>query len=403
MSCIAPETAGTYTDTFQLNSAASTYFGPQVTVQIVVKQSGPSGEYDRARAVSYANNYAGYVVSDGYFWTNGSTYTYYGAGTSVPTSITGDDCAHFVLSCIGNQANQPGGGLNVPSRVPPTYGEPGAQHLIDTTLIGGGLATSVSSYTNLLPGDVVGWEWNNDGTIDHDTIYLGNGQLAAHANSTLDVPVSYYNGIAFYTHIKDATATRYVAVSGSLAFGNVTAGSSAQTTLTIYNQGNSPMNVTSISYPNGFSGSWSGTIPADSSQNVTVTFSPAAGGNYSGTVTVNSNDTAGTSTIAISGTGVKIATTAAVVSSGGTSTYGSKVTFTATVTPASGSGETGTVQFQIDGSNAGSPVSLSGNTASYATTAPAPAVIPSWPSTVATASSPAARATQPARPSTRRH
>ena len=100
-----------------------------------------------------------------------------------------------------------------------------------------------------------------------------------------------------------------------------------------------------------------------------MTFAPNAGGSYGGTVTVNSNDTAGTGTMSISGTGVQIATTAAVVSSAGTSTYGSTVTFTATVTPASGSGETGTVQFQIDGSNAGSPVSISGNTAAYATSA----------------------------------
>lgn len=104
-------------------------------------------------------------------------------------------------------------------------------------------------------------------------------------------------------------------------------------------------------------------------QTVSVTFSPTAGGSYGGTVTVNTSNEIGTNTIAISGTGVMTATTAAVVSSGGTPFYGSKVTFTATVTPASGSGETGTVQFQIDGNNAGSPVSLSGNTATYATTA----------------------------------
>src|SRR5262249_52327382 len=44
------------------------------------------------------------------------------------------------------------------------------------------------------------------------------------------------------------------------------------------------------------------------------------------------------------------------------------VTFTATVTPAAGSGTpTGTVQFQIDGVNAGDPVPLSGGQASFST------------------------------------
>ena len=74
-------------------------------------------------------------------------------------------------------------------------------------MIGAGIAVSESSYTSLLPGNVVGWEWNNDGTIDHVTIYLGNGELAAHATSTLDVPVSYYVGQAFYTHIVNKVAT----------------------------------------------------------------------------------------------------------------------------------------------------------------------------------------------------
>jgi hypothetical protein len=62
-----------------------------------------------------------------------------------------------------------------------------------------------------------------------------------------------------------------------------------------------------------------------------------------------------------------IATTTAVVSSSSTVTAGQPVTFTATVTPTSGSGETGTVQFVIDGSNVGSPVTLSNGTATFTT------------------------------------
>jgi hypothetical protein len=374
MSCIAPEATGTYTDTFQMSPASGSNFGPDVTVQIVVSQAGPAGAYDRARAVSYANNYAGLVVSDGYFWTDGSTETDYGAGTPVPTNDIGDDCAHFVSCCIGDQPNQPGGGLNIPSRTA-SYGEPGADRLVETVLLGGGLATQVTSLSSLLPGDVIGWMWNpSDGTIDHDTIYLGNGQVAAHSDSCLAVSAttwyqsSYPDLTQYLIHI-NSTATRYISVSGNLAFGNVTAGSSAQTTLTIYNGGNSALNVSSISLPSGFSGNWSGTIPSAGSQTVTVTFAPTAGTTYGGTVTVNSNDTAGTATMTASGTGLKITTTAAVVRSGGTPIYGNAVTFTATITPASGSGETGTVQFEIDGSNAGSPVALSGNTATYTTSA----------------------------------
>ena len=112
------------------------------------------------------------------------------------------------------------------------------------------------------------------------------------------VPVSFKYGGAV------PPPTRIIALSGSLAFGNVTVGATAQSALTISNSGNAALTITSISYPSGFSGNWSsGTIAAGGSQNVTVTFAPVAAQGYGGTVTVNSDATAGTNTIAASGTG----------------------------------------------------------------------------------------------------
>jgi hypothetical protein len=99
-------------------------------------------------------------------------------------------------------------------------------------------------------------------------------------------------------------ATRLIALSGSLAFGNVGVGTTSNKTLTIYNNGNSPLTVSSITYPSGFSGSWSGTIAAAGTQNLTVAFAPISGQTYSGTVTVNSDATSGVSTLSASGTGV---------------------------------------------------------------------------------------------------
>lgn len=195
ISFIAPEAAGSVTDTFQLNSASSVYFGPQVTVQIVVEQAGSTNQFDRARTVSYANKYAGYVVGDGYFWTNGSDYGNFGAGAPVPTAELGDDCAHFVSCCIGRQPNQWGGGIAIPSRVPPTYGEPAASDIVNYCLIGAGYATEVFSLTNMEPGDVIGWNWEgntNIADLDHVTLYLGNGLLASHAESALDVSATTF-------------------------------------------------------------------------------------------------------------------------------------------------------------------------------------------------------------------
>jgi cell wall-associated NlpC family hydrolase len=217
---IAPQSVGTYTDTFQMYNGSGVAFGPQVTVQIVIAQSGPPGQVlDRSKAISYANNYDGYIVSDGYFWNNGSTYEYYGAGNPVPTSFLGDDCAHFCSSCIGSPPNGVGGGMNIPSRVPPTYGEPGAARLVDTVLIAPGYATEVFSLTNMEPGDLIGWNWEGDTNIedlDHVTLYVGNGMVASHAVSALDVSATTYfqsgepDWVWHLIHIYDA-----VVISGS--------------------------------------------------------------------------------------------------------------------------------------------------------------------------------------------
>ena len=99
--------------------------------------------------------------------------------------------------------------------------------------------------------------------------------------------------------------TRIIRLSGDLAFGEVTLGQSAQLPLTIHNDGNSALNVSSISYPDGFSGDWSsGSIPAGDSQEVTVTFSPVSVSSYGGTITVSSDSTSGANTASCSGAGV---------------------------------------------------------------------------------------------------
>jgi hypothetical protein len=213
LSFIAPETSGSYTDSFQLNSAGSVFFGPTNTIQIVVLKAGSTNQYDRARAVSYANNYSGYVNSDGCFWTNGSTYGTFTPLSPAPSSGLGDDCAHFISCCIGSEPHQRGGGLLIPSRVPPTYGEPGAAKLVNNCLIGPGYAVEVFSLTNMSPGDVVAWNWEGDTNIadlDHVTIYLGNGLLASHSASCLDVSANtWYQGsepgyVRHLLHILDA-------------------------------------------------------------------------------------------------------------------------------------------------------------------------------------------------------
>lgn len=100
------------------------------------------------------------------------------------------------------------------------------------------------------------------------------------------------------------TAGAIVGMSGNLSFGNVTVGSSATSTLTISNTGTAALTVTSVAYPSGFSGNFtSGTIAPAGTQAVTVTFTPTAATAYTGTITVAGDQSSGTNTIAVSGTG----------------------------------------------------------------------------------------------------
>ncbi len=102
-------------------------------------------------------------------------------------------------------------------------------------------------------------------------------------------------------------ATRIIGVTGNLGFGNVAVGQTATSTFTITNSGNSTLTITNITIPNcaaTFSATWtSGTIPPGGSQQVTQTYSPTSTQSCSGTLTVVGDQTSGTNTLPISGSG----------------------------------------------------------------------------------------------------
>jgi hypothetical protein len=104
-------------------------------------------------------------------------------------------------------------------------------------------------------------------------------------------------------------STRIIRLSGELAFGDVEVSQTATRTLTIHNDGNSTLNVSNITCPDGFSDDFwqppSGyySVAAGGSKDVTVTFAPIAATSYSGTITVISDKTSGTNTRSCSGTG----------------------------------------------------------------------------------------------------
>ncbi|MDE1821122.1 MAG: PKD domain-containing protein [Euryarchaeota archaeon] len=144
--------------------------------------TGKTVAYDRAAAGAYASTYWWTVASDGYFWDSSGSYVSYPQGTSV-LGKSGDDCAHYSSQVIGNEPHQAGGGLNIPSRVPPTYGEPGAGRLGDI-LLSNGWAVQVNGVQSMEMGDLINYEWTSSSTTwDHIAVYLGNGTVTAHTNS----------------------------------------------------------------------------------------------------------------------------------------------------------------------------------------------------------------------------
>jgi hypothetical protein len=94
-----------------------------------------------------------------------------------------------------------------------------------------------------------------------------------------------------------------ISLQGKLAFGGVAVGVTSNLTLTISNVGNATLNVSGIAYPSGYSGAFSGSIPAGGFHAVTVTFSPAAVSNYQGSLVVHSDAGGGVNTVAVSGYG----------------------------------------------------------------------------------------------------
>jgi hypothetical protein len=102
------------------------------------------------------------------------------------------------------------------------------------------------------------------------------------------------------------TATRVIALTGDLSFGEVPVDESADRTFRIGKPGTQPLEITGMTVPAGgaFAGTWtSGSIPAGGSQDVMVRFSPAEPRSYSGTLTVNGNQTSGQNTLPINATG----------------------------------------------------------------------------------------------------
>ncbi len=89
-------------------------------------------------------------------------------------------------------------------------------------------------------------------------------------------------------------------------FGNVQVGNTFEAVLRIANSGNAALTVSGLTGPGGYTSSWTnGTIAAGASQDSTIRFSPMEERAHDGIITITADQTSGTNTIDISGTGTR--------------------------------------------------------------------------------------------------
>jgi Leucine-rich repeat (LRR) protein len=99
--------------------------------------------------------------------------------------------------------------------------------------------------------------------------------------------------------------TGSMSLSGNLNFGDVAINTSSAKTLTITNNGSSIIKISSINLPDGFTTNWtSGSIGANASQDVIITFLPALVQQYSGNLVVNNDLYQDNNTIILNGNGI---------------------------------------------------------------------------------------------------
>jgi hypothetical protein len=177
-----------------------------------------------------------------------------------------------------------------------------------------------AAYTNWLNQAVEPWyAWGNTNAlavisggiltgygadIANNNFNPGDGDTVAGTHFINNTAMPGYTDLAWPHPLLGAVLGKQIQLSGALAFGNVITGTTAQLVLTISNPGDATLTVSSITYPTGYTGAYSGTIAAGASHAVTVTFSPVAVTTYNGTITVNSDKTGGTNTVAVTGNGV---------------------------------------------------------------------------------------------------
>jgi hypothetical protein len=139
---------------------------------------------------------------------------------------------------------------------------------------------------------------NLTATPDVGYLFVDWTQNGYQYSTSRDISVNMtrdYNLVANFSAI-----TRIIELSDSkLTWERQAVSSATNQSYMIHNVGNSPLNVSQIICPSGFSCDWTGQILPGESQTVNATFSPTVSGTYSGNLQILSDATEGNSLIAV--------------------------------------------------------------------------------------------------------
>ena len=302
---------GTYEDSNKINhgfvySSGSyisiTYPGALKTVTNAISGSNIIGIYKDTSSVDHG------------FLYNGGVYSTISYPSATKTVIGAVDGNNVIGGYQLNKSNKSANGFLYSNGTYTSIVYPGSAETYLTGISGNNIVgTFINSFSGFIGG--VG-SYTNFNALPQGFIY----NISTGVYTTLDVPgarrtaisgisgnniVGGYQDINFVYHgFLASPATRTLSLGGTLAFGSVAVNATATNTLTITNTGNSPVTVSGITYPAGFSGSFTGPIGPGSTQKVTVTFAPTATTSYGGSISVVSNATGSPSTIPVSGTGI---------------------------------------------------------------------------------------------------
>ncbi|HTX74777.1 MAG TPA: Ig-like domain repeat protein [Terracidiphilus sp.] len=212
----------------------------------------------------------------------------------------------------------------------------------------------------------------------------GSGATNAELSSPTGVAVDSQGQVYIISSAATGQVIRKVTATGIRGFVNQVKGTpSGPVTVVVTNTGNSVMQLTGAGFSGANPSDFSldpnltscvltagATLNAGQSCQIGFIFTPSAIGGRSATYVLADNTVDFVNTIDLMGTGVLPSATFTITSptNGASFTSGSSVTFSVKVSSTSGPAPTGTVQFKVDGTDHGSPVTLSSGVASTTVT-----------------------------------